>query len=322
VYDRRMGISNRRSTLAAIGVLALVGLAGCGTRSSDGASTTTQPPTTVSSVSTATSTPTTTAAATTTTPTTATTAATTTTSSSTTTSSPTTTTSSSTTTVPDAVPATVSGLTVTMGGGSGEVIPEWDRGGESDLDHYNIWYSQTPGATKTLLASVGHDPGTLTPPAYDAGGGRTAYVDYPRAQAENTECYQISVVDAGDHESARSGEVCLPGFPPGVVTGVTVGIGGGSGEVFLSWARGAEPDLDHYNIWYSELPGESKSLLATVAHPPGSLTSPAYDAGGGVTAYIDYPRELRNDKQCYEISPVDTNGNEGPRTTELCLSGL
>jgi hypothetical protein len=209
-----------------------------------------------------------------------------------------------------------------MGGGSAEVIPEWDRGSEPDLVRYNIWYSQMPGGTKTLLASVNHDPGTLTPPAYDAGGGRTAYVDYPRSLVENTECYQITAVDAGAHESSRSNEVCLPGFPPAAVTGFTVDIGGGSGEVFLTWTRGPEPDLDQYNLWYSELPGESKTLLGSVAHAPGSLTSPAYDAGGGMTAYIDYPRELANGKQCYEISPVDTNGNEGPRTEELCLSGL
>ena len=33
-------------------------------------------------------------------------------------------------------PSPVQGLTVTIGGGSGEVIPEWDRGSESDLHHY------------------------------------------------------------------------------------------------------------------------------------------------------------------------------------------
>lgn len=209
-----------------------------------------------------------------------------------------------------------------MGGGSGEVIPEWDRGTASDLDHYNIWYSLAPGASKALLASVSHDPGAIAPPAYDASGGRTAYVDYPRSQAEGTECYQISAVDVGGHEGDRTPEVCLPTTPPGAVTGFTVGIGGGSGEVFLTWERGSEPDLDRYKLWYSELPGQPKALLDTVAHDPGSLASPAYDAGGGITAYIDFPRQLANDKQCYEISAVDMLGNEGPRTAEICLSGL
>ena len=234
----------------------------------------------------------------------------------------TTTTAPTTTTSVDLSPTSVTGLTVGLGGGSGEVIPTWDRGPEGDLDHYNVWYSLIPSVGKALLASVDHDVTTLSGPAYDAGSGRTAYVDFPRAQAEGTECYQISAVDTGGNEGARSAEICLPLLPPGTVSGFTVGIGGGSMEVFLTWSRGPEPDLDHYNLWYSELPGASKSLLAAVGHDPGSLPPPAYDYGGGTTAYVDFPRELANDKQCYEISAVDTNGNESVRTTELCLAGL
>jgi len=233
-----------------------------------------------------------------------------------------TTTTTTTTTTADFSPVAVAGLAVDMGGGSGEVIPAWDRGTESDLDHYNVWYSLFPSTGKMLLASVGHDVATLSGPAYDAGSGRTAYVDFPRAQAEETECYQVSAVDIAGNEGDRSAEVCLPAIPPATVSGFAVGIGGGSGEMSLRWSRGSEADLDHYKLWYSEFPGESKSLLDTVAHDPGSLSPPAYDDGGGVTAYIDFPRELTNDKQCYEISAVDTNGNESARTAELCLTGL
>jgi hypothetical protein len=185
-----------------------------------------------------------------------------------------------------------------------------------------VWYSLSPSTGKTLLASVNHDVAELSGLAYDAGAGRTAYVDFPRDQAEGTECYQISAVDSAGNEGDRSAEVCLPAIPPGAVSGFTVDIGGGSGEVFLTWSRGSDPDLDHYNLWYSELPGGSKSLLDAVAHDPGSLSSPAYDYGSGVTAYIDFPRDLANDKQCYQISAVDTGDNESPLTAEQCLTGL
>lgn len=209
-----------------------------------------------------------------------------------------------------------------MGGGSGEVIPIWDRGTEPDLDRYNVWYSLVPGAGKALLDSVNHDVTALSGPAYDAGAGRTAYVDFPRAQAEGTECYQISAVDSAGNEGGRSVEVCLPSLPPNAVSEFTVGIGGGSMEVFIQWRRNGEPDMDHYKLWYSELPGQPKALLDAITHSASALTSPAYDAGGGLTAYVDFPRSLANDLQCYQISAVDTNGNESARTAELCLSGL
>jgi hypothetical protein len=242
----------------------------------------------------------------------------------TTTSSSSTTTSTSTTTTaaPNPDPDVVNNVTVGIGGGSGEVIVEWDRRSESDLDRYNVWYSLTAGGSKTHLDFVNHDPSAIGPPAYNAGSGRTAYVDFPRAQVEGTECYQVSAVDTASNEGARTGEVCLPITPPGVVSGFSVSIGGGSGEVLLTWVRGPEPDIDRYNLWYSELPGDPKVLLDSVAHDPGSLSAPAYNVGGGVTAYIDFPRDLTNDKQCYQISAVDTASNEGARTAEQCLSGL
>ena len=241
----------------------------------------------------------------------------------TTTSTPTTTTTTPTTTTTalDPAPGTVGGLTVEIGGGSGEVIPEWDRNTEPDLDLYRIWYSDDPGASKALLAEIPHDTSALPGPAYDAGGGRTAYVDL-RAQIEGKHCYQVSAADGAGHEGQRSIEVCLPAVPPPTPSGFDVGIGGGSGEVMIAWSRGSAPDATSYLLWFSEVPGGSKALLATVAHDPAALVAPAYDAGGGRTAYIDFPRSLENDRNCYQISAIDDGGNESPRTGELCLSGL
>ena len=252
---------------------------------------------------------------------TATTAPTTTTSTPTTTTTAPTTTTTTTTTAADPAPGTVGGLTVEIGGGSGEVIPEWNRNTEPDLDLYRIWYSDDPGASKALLAAIPHDTSALPGPAYDAGGGRTAYVDL-RAQIEGKHCYQVSAVDGAGHEGQRSAEVCLPAVPPAAPSGFDVGIGGGSGEVMIVWSRGSAPDTDSYLLWFSEVPGDSKALLATVAHDPTALVAPAYNAGGGRTAYIDFPRSLENDRNCYQISAIDDGGNESPRTGELCLSGL
>jgi len=212
-------------------------------------------------------------------------------------------------------------LTVEIGGGSGEVIPEWNRNTEPDLDLYRIWYSDDPGASKALLAEIPHDTSALPGPAYDASGGRTAYVDV-RAQIEGKHCYQVSAVDGAGHEGQRSAEVCLPAAPAAAPSGFDVGIGGGSGEVVIIWSRGSAPDTDFYLLWFSEVPGDSKALLATVARDPTALVAPAYNAGGGRTAYIDFPRSLENDLNCYQISAIDDGGNESPRTGELCLSGL
>lgn len=90
----------------------------------------------------------------------------------------------------------------------------------------------------------------------------------------------------------------------------------------IIWSRVAAPDTASYLLWFSDLPGGSKVPLATVAHDPAAIDGPAYDAGGGRTAYIDFPRSLENNRNCYQISAIDAGGNESPRTGELCLSGL
>jgi hypothetical protein len=226
-----------------------------------------------------------------------------------------------TTTVSDPAPGAVGGLSVDIGGGSGEVIAEWDRNTEPDVTAYRLWYSDDPGATKTLLAELPHDPSALPGPAYDAGGGRTAFVDL-RMQFEGKHCYQVSALDGTGHEGARSAELCLPFVPPPVPSGFDVGIGGGSGEVMVRWVRVTAADAADYRLWFSEMPGGAKSLLDTIAHDPSALVAPAYDAGGGATAYIDFPRMLENGRNCYQVSAIDTGGNESPRTPERCLAGL
>jgi len=316
-------------------LVVLVVAAGCATSGDDGASSQMTAPqgstvatvVTVPVTTTATSTPTTTAPPTTVTtaqaPTTTTTTAATTTTLAVTTSTMTYTTVAPVTTFPvfDLPPAAVGGLTVEIGGGSGEVIPEWDRNSESDVATYRLWYSDDPGATKTLLATVAHDPADVQLPAYNSPGNRIAYVDL-RAQIEGKHCYQVSAVDVGGNEGPRSPEVCFPVTVPSVPGDFEVGLGGGSGEVSIRWTRITDADADHYNLWYSEWPGGTKTLLAAVAHNPAQIASPAWDAGGGTTEYIDYPRILEDNRNCYQISSVDTTGHESARTAERCSTHL
>lgn len=94
--------------------------------------------------------------------------------------------------------------------------------------------------------------------------------------------------------------------PPGKVTAVSAGLSGGSGEIFVSWDASPAPDLSHYNIYFSVDPGASKAFL--VALP------------GDETDYIDFPRDLTEGINCYQISAVDDEGNEGALSDEACFS--
>lgn len=94
--------------------------------------------------------------------------------------------------------------------------------------------------------------------------------------------------------------------PPAKVTGVSAGLSGGSEEIFVSWDASAAADLDHYNIYFSVDPGASKTLLVMV---PGTETD-----------YIDYPRDLTEGINCYQVSAVDGGGHEGQRSDEACFS--
>lgn len=94
--------------------------------------------------------------------------------------------------------------------------------------------------------------------------------------------------------------------PPGQITGVEATLGGGSGEIAVSWQPATEPDVALYNIYYSESPGGTKSLLE------------AFDAAAA-QPFIDFGRSQSVGLDCYQVSAVDTEGNEGPRSVEACF---
>lgn len=173
-----MSIHRNTSGVLLVAVTALFMTSACAGASNIG-TTTTSDATTTSVVLTTTTDPTTTVAPTTTT----------TTAPATTTTAPTTT-----TTKADPPPPKVTGVKVTVGGGSGEVYIRWAASSASDLDHYQLLYSENPGGAKSHLANV---------------TGATEYIDFPRDLTAGINCYVIRAVDTGGHASPASNEVCL-----------------------------------------------------------------------------------------------------------------
>ena len=207
----------------------------------------------------------------------------------------------------DTTPSQVTDVIATLSGGSGEIDVSWDPVPDLDIDHYNIWYSELPGGTKTLIT----DP-YIGPDTRDSG--RWYIIDYPRSLVSGNDCYQVSAVDLAGQEGQRSAEACFDSTPgaPDQVTGVAVGLGGGSGEAYISWTRNTDPDLSHYNAYYSELPGGPYTFRQTVADDEID--------GSNRVFFVDFPVDLTVGKTCYEISAVDLSGNEGTRSIEECFA--
>jgi hypothetical protein len=78
---------------------------------------------------------------------------------------------------------------------------------ETDVDHYNAYFSEFPGG-----------PYTFVPEPYFFGpdtklNKRIYFVDYPREQIEDKTCYVISAVDFNEKEGPTSDEACFATAP-------------------------------------------------------------------------------------------------------------
>ncbi|MDJ0952764.1 MAG: S-layer homology domain-containing protein [Acidimicrobiia bacterium] len=207
----------------------------------------------------------------------------------------------------DVAPVQVTGLIATLSGGSGEIDVSWDANPEGDIDRYNVWHSELPGATKLLVLNPLEGPATRP-------GDHWYIIDWPRLQMSGRDCYQVSAVDVAGQEGPRSVEECFDSEPgaPAQVTGVTVGTGGGSGEAYVSWTPNSEGDMNFYNVYYSEFPGGPFTFETTVDE--------AVRDGSSRVFYIDFPVDLTVGKTCYVIGAVDLNEKEGPLSTEACFT--
>ncbi len=82
----------------------------------------------------------------------------------------------------------------------------------------------------------------------------------------------------------------------------------------MIWSESPEPDLDRYDVFYSELPGGPYALLRTVA-----ADEPW--PGGGRVGFVDFPYDLIEGKHCFRVRAVDLGAHEAPLSAEACFSG-
>ena len=100
--------------------------------------------------------------------------------------------------------------------------------------------------------------------------------------------------------------------PPGRVTDLVAGPGGGSGEVQLTWKTNPEADVAKYNVYRSDIVtggGPYDTVVATVDNDQVAWLP------GGTRGFIDYPVSGAN---WYVVSAEDLAGNEGAVSVEAC----
>ncbi len=117
--------------------------------------------------------------------------------------------------------------------------------------------------------------------------------------AKTTYTYEVSAVDVSGNEGQKStpATVTTPDLtPPAQVTGLTANAVGET-QVDLTWSANTEPDLDHYNIYRDGV------LVGT------STTTSFSDTG--LVAKTTYT---------YEVSAVDTVGNEGQKSVPVSVT--
>jgi hypothetical protein len=90
----------------------------------------------------------------------------------------------------------VVGLQASTGGGSGEVLLTWTPNPESDIDHYIVMRSDTPGGPRIRV-------GTMTPAEVEQFPVRP-FVD----SSATVGYYRVRAVDSADQQGHSSEEVC------------------------------------------------------------------------------------------------------------------
>ncbi|MGQ4871095.1 MAG: S8 family serine peptidase [Candidatus Thorarchaeota archaeon] len=155
-----------------------------------------------------------------------------------------------------------------------EIRLTWDANTEEDLDHYRVYRDGTKIAETTDTTYT--DTG-LTP--------------------ETTYTYEVSAVDTSGNEgeksdpsSATTDPAPPDTTPPAKVTGLDAQPLSQT-EIKLTWDANTEPDLDHYNVYR-----DGVKIAET--------TDTTY-TDTGLTPETTYT---------YEVSAVDTSGNEGEKS--------
>ncbi|TFF68225.1 hypothetical protein EU520_00690 [Candidatus Thorarchaeota archaeon] len=150
----------------------------------------------------------------------------------------------------------------------------WDANTEVDLDHYNVYRDGVKIAET----------------------GNTYYSD-SGLSPETTYTYEVSAVDTAGNEGTKSDPASATTdpepadtTPPAKVSGLTANAISES-AIELNWGANTESDLDHYNVYRDGV------KIAETAN--------TYYTDTGLTSETTYT---------YEVSAVDTSGNEGVKS--------
>jgi hypothetical protein len=87
---------------------------------------------------------------------------------------------------------------------------------------------------------------------------------------------------------------------------VTAETGGGSGEVLLRWTPNPEKDIAYYEVLKATSPGGPRTQIGRVT--PDEVAEFEYVPFVDSNATVAY----------YRVRAVDTAGQEGPKSTEVC----
>jgi hypothetical protein len=166
-----------------------------------------------------------------------------------------------------------------------------------------------------LVASCGDDAAeettstgaeTTTTEAVTPTAGETTTT----APATTTTAAPTTTTTAAPTTTTTAAPTTTTAQPPSQVTGLTVGLAGGSEEVAVTWEPNpGSDDVKWYNAYFSEMPGGSKSYVTSVG--PDEMI-------GFKVGFIDWPRHLTDGQTCYIVRAVNDAG-EGPASAEACF---
>ncbi len=98
--------------------------------------------------------------------------------------------------------------------------------------------------------------------------------------------------------------------PPGQVTGLVAGPGGGSGEVQVTWDANQETDVAKYNVYSSAtMGGPYDTVIATIENDQVPWLP------DGTRGFIEFPV---SGALWFVVSAEDLAGNEGAMSVEAC----
>lgn len=193
--------------------------------------------------------------------------------------------------VPDTTPPSVpSGLVATGDDATLQVSLDWDDNtGDTDLSHYEVLRSTTPGGGYELI----------TP----SGVSESAHVDEPGAPGSYY--YVVRAVDLAGNASATGGEasVTLADLAPASPTGLSAAAG--DAVVSLDWSDSGEPDLDGYRVYRSSASGG----------PYTEVTDPEGDPIGAST--FDDTTVVNGTTYYWVVTAIDLAGGESAYSSEV-----